>query len=56
LHSANIPQYDTKIVLGDFNAVVGKEVFYKPPIEIHSHHEEFSETGGALSTLPQQET
>jgi hypothetical protein len=32
----NIPQYDTKIVLGDFNAVVGKEVFHRPPIGMHS--------------------
>jgi hypothetical protein len=40
-----LPQYDTNIVLGGFNEVVGKEVFYKPTIGIHSLHEESSENG-----------
>jgi hypothetical protein len=43
-----IPQHDTKIVLGDFNAVVGKEVFYRPTIGMHSPHEESSLNGVRL--------
>jgi hypothetical protein len=33
-----IPRNDVKIILGDFNAKVGREELYKPIIGEHSKH------------------
>jgi hypothetical protein len=41
----SIAQYDTKILLGDFNAVVGKEEYYRPAIDMHSLHNTSSDNG-----------
>jgi hypothetical protein len=39
------PKNDIKIILGDFNAKIGKEQLFKPIIEMQSKHEESSENG-----------
>jgi hypothetical protein len=39
------PKNDIKIILGDFNAKIGKEQLFKPIIGMHSKHEESSENG-----------
>jgi hypothetical protein len=40
-----IPRNDIKIILGDFNAKIGKEVMYRPAIGTHSRHETSNENG-----------
>jgi hypothetical protein len=39
------PRYDTKIILGDFNAKVGKENIFKPTIGNESLHEISNDNG-----------
>lgn len=39
-----MPSHDVKIILGDFNAKVGKEEFFRPTIGAHSKHEETNAT------------
>lgn len=43
-----IPKYDLKIVLGDCNAEVGREIAYQPTIGKYSLHEESNENGRLL--------
>jgi hypothetical protein len=38
-----IPRNDIKIILGDFNAKIGKKVMYRPAIGTHSRHETSNE-------------
>jgi hypothetical protein len=40
-----IPRNDIKIILGDCNAKIGKEVTYRPAIGTHSRHETSNENG-----------
>jgi exonuclease III len=40
-----IPRNDIKIILGDFNAKIGKDVMYRPAIGTHSRHETNNENG-----------
>ncbi|CAG4934632.1 unnamed protein product [Colias eurytheme] len=40
-----VPQYDVKIVLGDFNAKVGKEEVFVPAIGRHSKHDRSNDNG-----------
>jgi hypothetical protein len=40
-----IPNYDMKIILGDFNAKVGKESYLHPACGMHSLHNETNENG-----------
>jgi exonuclease III len=40
-----IPRNDIKIILGDFNAKIGKEVMYRPAISTHSKQETSNENG-----------
>jgi endonuclease/exonuclease/phosphatase family metal-dependent hydrolase len=42
------PKYHMKILLGDFNAKVGREDFFKPTIEIESLHEISNDNGVRL--------
>lgn len=46
-----LPKYDMKIILGDFNAKIGKEKIYQPTIGKHSLHEESNENGKFLIEL-----
>jgi hypothetical protein len=39
------PRYDTKILLGDFNAKVGREGIFKPTIGNESSHEISNDNG-----------
>ncbi|XP_023311516.1 craniofacial development protein 2-like [Anoplophora glabripennis] len=43
-----IPRYDVKMVIGDFNAKIGKEEIYKPIIGSHSKHNQSNENGKKL--------
>ncbi|KAL1462186.1 hypothetical protein WDU94_014046 [Cyamophila willieti] len=43
-----IPLYDTKLLLGDANAKVGKESFWKPHIGMHSLHDMSNDNGTRL--------
>jgi hypothetical protein len=38
-----IPKYDDKMIIGDFNAKIGKEEIYKPVIGTHSKHDRTNE-------------
>ncbi|XP_039291972.1 craniofacial development protein 2-like [Nilaparvata lugens] len=40
-----VPDHDAKIVLGDFNAKIGREICFRPVIGIHSLHEESNANG-----------
>jgi hypothetical protein len=40
-----IPKYDDKMIIGDFNAKIGKEEIYKPVIGTHSKHDRTNENG-----------
>jgi hypothetical protein len=42
------PKYHTKILLGDFNAKVGREVIFKPTIGNESLHEIINDNGVRL--------
>ncbi|XP_058126780.1 craniofacial development protein 2-like [Anopheles ziemanni] len=42
------PRYDLKIILGDFNAKVGRESMYRQYIGTHSLHEHSNENGSRL--------
>ena len=42
------PERDVKILLGDFNAKVGREMIYRPTIGMHSLHETSNENGSNL--------
>jgi hypothetical protein len=39
------PKYDTNILLGDFNAKVGREDIFKPTVGNHSLHETSNDSG-----------
>ena len=43
------PDHDIKIVLGDFNAKIGKERIFGPTIEKFSLHDETSDNGMRLT-------
>uniref|UniRef100_A0A8D9DWW4 Craniofacial development protein 2 n=1 Tax=Cacopsylla melanoneura TaxID=428564 RepID=A0A8D9DWW4_9HEMI len=43
-----LPLYDTKLLLGDANAKVGKECFWKPHIGMHSLHDMSNDNGTRL--------
>jgi len=40
-----LPAYDIKVVLGDFNAKVGKEEMFKPTMGRYGLHENTNENG-----------
>ena len=42
------PKYDVKIIIGDFNAKVGREEVWKPIIGKHSLHTESNDNGTKL--------
>lgn len=42
------PKRDIKIILGDFNAKIGREVYYRPTIGKHSLHEDSNENGSLV--------
>lgn len=42
------PERDVKIILGDFNAKIGRETVYRPTIGIHSLHETSNDNGCRL--------
>lgn len=44
----SVPRYDLKIVLGDFNAQIGKEEIYRPTIGKYSKHSRSNENGKIL--------
>ena len=41
----HFPKYDMKILLGDFNAKVGRENIFKPTIGIESLHQDNNDNG-----------
>ncbi|CAH1111657.1 unnamed protein product [Psylliodes chrysocephalus] len=52
-----IPRYDIKILIGDFNAKIGKETIYKPTIGGHSKHSKSNgNVGKNLWNLQQKRT
>jgi len=46
-----LPLYDAKIVLGDLNAKVGREVYHRPTIGRHSLHQICNDNGERLVSL-----
>lgn len=47
----DIPVNSIQIILGDFNAKIGKENYFKPIIDIHSLHEISNDNGCRLVAL-----
>jgi len=47
----SLPNWKPKIVLGDFNAKIGKEIMYRPTIGKESLHRETNENGSMLITF-----
>uniref|UniRef100_A0A1B0D0H1 Endonuclease/exonuclease/phosphatase domain-containing protein n=1 Tax=Phlebotomus papatasi TaxID=29031 RepID=A0A1B0D0H1_PHLPP len=45
----NVPKYDIKIILGDFNAKLGKEAFLRPAVGSHSLHDTCNDNGQRLA-------
>ena len=41
----HFPKYHMKILLGDFNAKVGRENIFKPTIGQKSHHQDSNDNG-----------
>ena len=50
----NFPKYHMKILLGDFNAKVGRENIFKPTTGNESLHQDSKDNGVRIVTLPQQ--
>jgi hypothetical protein len=50
------PMYDMKILLGDFNAKVGREDIFKPTIGNESSHEISNDSGVRVVNLPHLKT
>jgi hypothetical protein len=48
---SNVPKYDILVLLGDFNAKVGKEDFLRHVAGKHSLYNETSENGKLLNQL-----
>jgi hypothetical protein len=46
------PRYEMKILLGNFNAKVGREDIFKPTIENESSHEISNDSGVRVVKLP----
>lgn len=44
----SMPKYDAKLILGDMNAKVGKEIHYRPTIGLHSLHNLCNRNGERL--------
>ena len=44
----HFPQYHKKIIIGDFNAKVGRENIFKPPIGNESLHQDINDNGVRL--------
>ena len=42
------PKYHTKMLLGDFNAIVGRENIFKPTIGQESLHQDINDNGVRL--------
>jgi exonuclease III len=49
----NFPKYHTKILLGDFNAKIGREDIFKPTLGNKGLHEISNDNGGRLVTSDQ---
>ena len=47
----HFPKYDMKILLGDFNAKVGRENILKPTIENESLHQDSNDNGVGIVNL-----
>ena len=50
----NFPKYHMKMLLGDFNAKVGRQNIFKPTIGQESHHQDSNDNGVRLINLPHQ--
>ena len=50
----HFPKYDMKILLGDFNAKVGRENIFKPTIGNDSLHQGSNENGVRIVKLQRQ--
>ena len=48
----HFPRYHMKILLGDFNAKVGRENIFKPTLGIESLHQDSNDNGVRILTLP----
>jgi len=44
----HFPNYNMKILLGDFNAQLGKEDTFKPTIENESLHQDYNDKGAGI--------
>ena len=52
----HLPKYHTKILLGDFNAKVGRENTFKPTIGNESLHQDSNDNGVRLVNFEHQKT
>ena len=50
----HFPKYHLKILVGDFNAILGREDILKPTIEIESLHHDGNDNGVRIVYLPHQ--